>query len=496
MLYSTSCVSAHLGRERCQACGYPLSSASLCACVWRVRVARAGNGAALGVCTTQRVVKGKQTCPYCGSAKINGAPCPKEASFCCADGTCAKSVEGCPCSGQAECDESSCCTGDAARPGRCSKSAFVCKDCRAFGTGAAQKCPKSLSVCCGDGTCHSSAAKCGLCKSIRDSAKPGKCVAQAFVNGKQVCKGCGKFGGKSLACPKDKSHCCSRDNSCRATLEGCPCLFTFDDYGLPNEDCPSGSCCTGSDTVEGVCSSSVFKNGTQVCSECNVLGDLGLACPASAPVCCPDGACKATAAGCSCSGNYDCPDSVSCCTATEGGPLGRCSASLFVKGKRACPACVLDGKGAQACPKDAPVCCGDGSCKSKLSLCSCFDSYTCPEGSCCAGFTHNKKGTCVPTPFVCPSCQDFDQKGLSCPPGASFCCKDGTCQASLESCKCTIDGQCTYGSCCSAKGTCSSQPFIKGVQVCSNCTSFGTRNLYCPSTATNCCADGVCRAKC
>eukprot|EP00897_Mesotaenium_endlicherianum_P007117 jgi/Mesen1/6433/ME000033S05721 len=425
------------------------------------RMCCSGNDTSPGVCTAQRMVRGKQTCPDCGRQESLGIPCPREASLCCGDGTCARSVEQCPCTSQDDCPPSTCCTGNATSPGHCSSKVYVkgnrlCAKCaRDLNT-----CPRKNSVCCSDGTCRKKASLCGcindddcgegLCCTGTE-AKPGMCVQSAFENGKQVCAGCGTFAGRQLLCPPDKKYCCAHGHICSATLATCPCE--------DNSECPHGSCCTGSTTtalgeaVPGVCRSSPFQGSVQVCPDCNSLANQGLGCPQSAPVCCGDGTCKASLTQCSCSKNEDCP-ARTCCTDTEG-KSGHCSPSLFVKGKQVCTKCDEDPYGDFACPKEASFCCLDGSCRRNVSLCPCLSHADCPFLTCCTAKS-GKPGTCSPQALVngvqvCPDCKLFVGKykqELDCPSEAAVCCADGTCQPSNNLCTCESDYDCEYGYCC------------------------------------------------
>jgi hypothetical protein len=66
---------------------------------------------------------------------------------------------------------------------------------------------------------------------------------------------------------------------------------------------------------QGSCVSSLFNphTGLQQCPICSNLGNLvGMQCPASHPVCCPDGGCVYNATQCTCYANDDCPNGTCC----------------------------------------------------------------------------------------------------------------------------------------------------------------------------------------
>jgi hypothetical protein len=70
---------------------------------------------------------------------------------------------------------------------------------------------------------------------------------------------------------------------------------------------------------KGSCVSSVFNphTGLQQCPFCYNLGDVGMQCPASHPVCCRYGGCVYNATQCTCDGNGDCPQGT-CCNGNRG----------------------------------------------------------------------------------------------------------------------------------------------------------------------------------
>jgi hypothetical protein len=65
---------------------------------------------------------------------------------------------------------------------------------------------------------------------------------------------------------------------------------------------------------QGSCVSSVFNphTGLQQCPTCFNLGNVGMQCPASHPVCCNDERCVQHATQCTCYGNGDCPQGTCC----------------------------------------------------------------------------------------------------------------------------------------------------------------------------------------
>eukprot|EP00897_Mesotaenium_endlicherianum_P003005 jgi/Mesen1/2732/ME000168S01796 len=345
-----------------------------------------GDYVTAGVCSSKVVVGGRQVCKDCRQFSLNNVTCPAGTSVCCPDGTCQPSVGRCRCQYNADCPKRSCCSGNYITPGVCTRTPFVngkqvCKDCGTF-PGQQLACPKSASTCCADGTCHSAARGCpcsynndcplGSCCS-GDYLAPGVCSAVVIVGGKQVCKDCGSFPGRNVSCPRGASTCCT-DGSCQSSVSKCTCNAHL--------DCPRGFCCTGDFTKRGVCSPAVFVGGKQVCKDCGSLSGRQLACPAGASVCCPDGTCQKSVAGCKCEDNLDCPFR-SCCT---GNVLadGMCSASAFAGGKQVCRDCRTFPGQLLGCPKDKSACCSDGSCRASPKSCPCNPVSDCPGGSCCA----------------------------------------------------------------------------------------------------------------
>eukprot|EP00897_Mesotaenium_endlicherianum_P010985 jgi/Mesen1/9915/ME000070S09196 len=131
-----------------------------------------GNPQFLGYCKPAPFAGGKQVCQDCGSFPAQQLACPASASTCCSDGTCQKSVAGCKCSSYSDCPVKSCCKGDANSPGVCSPSVFVgskqvCPNCVQLAYLSGLSCPSNRAVCCSDGSCQPSAAKC-TCASNYD----------------------------------------------------------------------------------------------------------------------------------------------------------------------------------------------------------------------------------------------------------------------------------------------------------------------------------------
>jgi hypothetical protein len=76
---------------------------------------------------------------------------------------------------------------------------------------------------------------------------------------------------------------------------------------------------SGVNRNQGTCVSSVFNphTGQQQCPACSSLGDVGMQCPASHPVCCGDQRCVQNATQCTCYRNGDCPNGT-CCNGNRG----------------------------------------------------------------------------------------------------------------------------------------------------------------------------------
>eukprot|EP00897_Mesotaenium_endlicherianum_P007131 jgi/Mesen1/6446/ME000033S05744 len=419
------------------------------------------------------------------------------------------------CKDDLDCPLKQCCTGTYEKPGYCSPQAYVngtyvCKDCQSraglYG-GGPTSCPPDASVCCADGTCAKTATECNsqsgkrharpslaiaICHQHAPSAggnytNPGLCVTQRMVNGKQTCPNCQGSQRNGAACPKEASLCCN-DGTCQKTIEGCTCSYST--------DCDATACCTGNYTTPGKCSTSPF-----VCGDCTQFVAGFTSCPAKKSVCCVDGSCQASLSLCTCTSNSGCSGK-SCCTGTLAKP-GHCTPSPYVNGTQVCPDCHEAFTGFSSCPPGRSVCCLDGSCQQNLGGCGCRTQGECPDGYCCNG-NSSFAGVCTATPFkngkqVCPQCGDLGDQNMACPASASVCCADGSCKASLAGCACKENYDCPTSTCCTGfshgkKGTRFS--FIKGLQVCTNCTSFISREVNCPATARQCCTDGLCKAKC
>ncbi|KAG2483009.1 hypothetical protein HYH03_018089 [Edaphochlamys debaryana] len=484
---------------------------------------------------------------------VCGLACALNGFFCCPNGQCAATVEGCACTSNAQCPYGTCCTTlDYKNPGTCTRSVM-------------------------------------------------------WRNGTQACRNCAELRGRGLSCPSNLPSCCPESGSLKCVY-GCPCHST--------DECPYGSCCAGAEYPDyiGTCArNGVWANGTQACN-CYFEAEHGVRCPNSKPVCCPLGSCAATVEACACYSNSDCPKGLCCprnpgsvtqyptaaiakpgtcryavmdangwqrrglplwfllhgiwgpaaalhaqrldrqphrtgtpskpgtCTPSvmlangtqrpglpragllhghrwQDGPVqlgrhvrqrhagnatspGSCVTSLLMVG---CPDC----RGASASAyrlTSRPMCCpGTGKWASTLDRCACAEASDCPFGSCCAvlnaSSTAPLPGVCSASPlapnctFRCGDCTALAAQGLACPPALPVCCRGSRqCVASLAKCGCKGPGDCPAGSCCSgdlrSPGTCQRSPLQAGRQACP-CRS----DTHCPASRPHCCAlTGLCAA--
>eukprot|EP00897_Mesotaenium_endlicherianum_P008924 jgi/Mesen1/805/ME000110S_11067 len=98
----------------CCPSGLCASSVAGCKCNYNFQCPRysccRGNGTVAGFCSASIFDKaGKQVCPDCLSLKGQEMACPKDASVCCPNGACQKSVTGCACNYNFQCPRYSCC---------------------------------------------------------------------------------------------------------------------------------------------------------------------------------------------------------------------------------------------------------------------------------------------------------------------------------------------------------------------------------------------------
>ncbi|KAG2481915.1 hypothetical protein HYH03_019124 [Edaphochlamys debaryana] len=448
---------------------------------------------------------GTQTCADCLGMEANGLVCPADKSVCCAKtGRCAKSGQECPCTADYECLRGMCCSGDYLKPGLCTPSVLrtdgsqQCADCRAFAS-QGLACPSTKSVCCPSGKCAASAAQCP-CAQEADCPmgscctgtfnKPGNCSRAVLLgSGAQACASCVTMAFQGLACPATRPFCCP-GGACATSATNCTCRA--------NEDCPYGTCCTGSFASPGVCS----RNPLQC--PCKGLELRGLACPTARPVCCPyTSKCAASASLCPCPADTDCPPGACCNRSLTNPNLGNCSRTgVAADGSYLCayntPVCGV------ACLRNGTVCCPDGRCAASADRCTCTSDDQCLQGMCCAGATYFSQGVCSRSIVaangtqVCANCTRANARGLACPANKTYCCPSGACAASLEACACKAEWDCPFGSCCVgasfvASGTCSRVVVLANrTQACADCNAFAAIGMACPSTRPFCCTSGQC----
>ncbi|GAQ84890.1 hypothetical protein KFL_002110040 [Klebsormidium nitens] len=469
----------------------------------------------VGVCTNVPVLSnGTQVCSNCNV--FNGPTCPPEKGVCCATGECKASANECPCYySQYYCPTGFCCREYySGNEGTCTDTLILsngtqaCPNCNDFNANGLA-CPDNKPFCCPTGGCAADESACtcesnGQCPSgycctgDYRNGTTGHCTNAPFdSSGAQVCPQCQEYNG--VSCPANKGVCCRQSGECVSDVEACPCPYS-------SYYCPQDSCCTGY-YVDGHCSSTAFfSNGTQECANCNDFN--GLSCPTNKKVCCPNGQCAATNAGCTCTYSGQCPSNY-CCTEESSGKTGRCvNAPFNSSGKQVCPNCNnLNGL---SCPASKGTCCASGQCVASPTSCPCISAGYCPYNTCCSreyDYDSNtgtyKQGTCYDTPVlangtqVCPQCNSFN--GLSCPASKSFCCPNhGECAASESGCKCEAAGYCPSGFCCSEEysgnlGSCTNTPILSnGTQICKNCNNLN--GASCPASKPVCCPLGDCAA--
>ncbi|GBF94636.1 hypothetical protein Rsub_07372 [Raphidocelis subcapitata] len=161
-----------------------------------------------------------------------------------------------------------------------------------------------------------------------------------------------------MSCPAFMPYCC-KNGKCASSLEDCNCRYT--------SECQKGSCCARPpDATVGKCSTTMFKNTTQICPNCNRAVENGMSCPAGKDICCPDGKCVGWG-GCglkrACDSDWSC-DEWQCC-----GSDGYCRSTMFAGTVQSCSDCNLGPYRNVPCPKAKPYCCPRGQCVAKAADC-------------------------------------------------------------------------------------------------------------------------------
>lgn len=141
------------------------------------------------------------------------------------------------------------------------------------------------------------------------------------------------------------------------------------------------------------------------------------------------------------------------CGAAKRGPGEACAETLDCRDNLVCTAneCTAPG----ACPKSAPVSCGDGTCcMAQYPICcpdgSCYQtSADCKEATCDAKSCRNSAGCC--TGYVCAAGLNLCQLGKDIDLGdtctASSQCKSKTCLGGACTKRCLADQDCDLGLC-------------------------------------------------
>ncbi|GBF97811.1 hypothetical protein Rsub_11337 [Raphidocelis subcapitata] len=249
------------------------------------------NGVAYnGLCcpTNKKPVLAPETdCPPC----TQYSDCPN--AYCCKNGG-GVCRDQCPCASNNDCR----------RSGVCVKSPFAsdgkqqCPNCGDFnGAGA---CSGKTPFCCADGRCAANKAGCDCaahweCPMGYACSINKKCTNKAVVQKKQIIKDCNDLDSRNMSlcldcnwangaqCPESKSICCN-NGTCAASWADCvndPVSCEYDHFG--DVTCPPKHCCNF-DTF--MCSPSIVVDGVQVCDDCQLAINAGMACPTNKPVCC------------------------------------------------------------------------------------------------------------------------------------------------------------------------------------------------------------------
>lgn len=328
---------------------------------------------------------------------------------------------GCPCSGNADCDQSICletasgatCAAPCTDASSCSKDE-VCASIPGAGG-------DSASVCV-----QVAAHLCDPCKSNAACSAPGAEGATCVKRGAE-----GNFCG--VACGAGKSDCPS----------GTACVDAVDVDGGTSKQCMPAEGAT--------CSCSPLAISKELTTTCVVSGDGGAGCP-GVRACLADGKEGAPAGGglSICMGGS--PSSESC-----NGLDDDCDSETD-------EGATCDDN--DACTTDA---CTAGTCVHTKTTAACDDGDACTEADSCA------TGTCVGTAKVCDdkdSCTtDACEPSKGCTHAATNeggVCDDGDACSSGDTCTagactgtnkdCDDGNTCTTDTCDAATGTCASKP--------------------------------------
>ncbi|WP_168210412.1 PKD domain-containing protein [Persicimonas caeni] len=440
----------------------------------------------------------------------------------CNDGICDEQADSCvpqPIADGTECDDGAYCTvGDSCQAGQCTAGAP--RQCGASGgscrTGV---CDEQADSCTGDPVADGTPCNDGQFCTVSDSCSAGTCVGGAPKD----CSGAGDQCNDGV--------CDESNNRCEAS---------------PKPDgttCDDGAFCTVSDT----CSSGTCGGSTRDCSgagdqcndgTCDEQADSCVPRPVSDGTTCDDGAfctvsdtcssgtCGGSARACAWAGDQCndgvCDEQAGACVADPVQDGTTCDDGAFCTVNDACTAGSCGGA-ARDC-SGAGDQCNDGVCDDNSDSCVAQpvqDGTTCDDGAFCTVSDVCTSGTCGGAARDCSAAGDQCNDGV-CDDQADTCVPDPlpdgtTCD---DSAFCTVNDQCTAGSCggaardCSAAGdqcndgvcdeqasACVASPKVDGT-TCDDST-FCTVNDQC--TAGNCggaardcsaagdqCNDGVC----
>jgi hypothetical protein len=388
-------------------------------------------------CTTDTCVGG--SCQHAN----NTAAC-NDGNACTTNDFCSNGV----CRGTTmNCDDSNPCTNDSCSNGTCvrSNNTNTCNDNNACTTndrcaaglclGTAMNCDDGLACSvdsCANGVCQHNTAACG-CTShsqcndnnpcTNDFCNAGTCLR---VNNTNPCN--------------DNNACTSGDVCAAGACTGTP-VSCSDGNPCTNDSCSNGACWYTNNTStcnDGNSCTTSDRCGNGACSGTPMTCSDGVTCTVDF---CVNGACVFDAANCECSSDAECDDNDSCTTDRCSG--GSCSHTLM------------------------SVCCGNGTCETTESSCTCPDDCgaagsgaVCGNGVCEAGDGEDCR-TCsadcngrqygpISGWFCCGagggvnpvSCADIrcESNWWSCTnEPTDLCCGDGQCAAGETACDCAED---------------------------------------------------------
>lgn len=427
-----------------------------------------------------------------------GQVCSNTRPIRCDDGSCVFSAEQCPVI--APCTEETVRCGD----GSCRDSL---DDCPSTDT-----CPKDLVRCSGsaNGLCATGLSQCtneltGCRSGLIRCEETNACIdPDLFDSCDDVTVDETPQNGCSATSPIKcvDGSCVSSQQSC-LTSDGCAVSSPF--------KCTDGSCSPALDTSctnEAVVCSDKCADGLCVNSTTITQCRSWNFCPATAPIRCADGNCRALTAKFAGRGLDSCDITVTCTDAEVRCGDASCASSLgfcppFEPCAKVSPYRCADGvtcatspencPSMSVCPSSHPVTCPSGDCKASVTECpgqkhkSCASTRTeCFDGSCltstreCIQWSARIRGKSI------ASVMSVNIDTLVC--GSGTVCPDGSCAPD-------------DGSSCDSVSACSADTPYRCTSICTataeECETYEDDSNFarCPS-GTSRCEDGFCRSAC